>query len=287
MILIVESGSTKSDWVLVNDSQIIDTFSTVGINPYFHNEEFIRGVVDGNPGLATLKSQVHQIHFYGAGCSSEALNQVVHRGLKSLFQKAEVAVDHDLKACAYALYEGEPMIACILGTGSNSCYFDGEDVFEAVPALGFILGDEGSGSYYGKQILSGYLYHTLPADLQRDFDATYGISKDEIIDHVYRKPNANVYIASYMRFFVAHKNHPFVRERVEEGMRRFLKIHVLCFEKAQRVPVSFVGSVAHFFGDILSDVASDLGIQLGTIIRKPIDALVQHHIDLAYNKIKG
>lgn len=287
MILIVESGSTKSDWVLVNDSQIIDTFSTVGINPYFHDEQFIRGVVDGNPGLATLKSQVHQIFFYGAGCSSEALNKVVYRGLKSLFIKAEITVDHDLKACAYALYRDEPIIACILGTGSNSCYFDGQDVYEAVPALGFILGDEGSGSYYGKQILSSYLYKSLPPDLQRDFQATYDLTKDEIIDHVYRKPNANVYIASFMRFFVAHKNHPFVRERVAEGMECFLKTHVLCFEEATSVPVSFVGSVAHFFEDILNEVANNLGIQVDTIIRKPIDALVQHHIDIAYKQVKG
>ena len=159
MIFIIESGSTKSDWVLIDDKNNQSFYKTIGFNPYFHSSAIIDSEIRKNAELIALVDEIDRIYFYGAGCSSEELNNIVHNGLSSVFTSAKIIVEHDLLACAYATYDGSPGISCILGTGSNSCYFDGNDLIEEVPALGYVLGDEGSGSYFGKFLLSSYLYN--------------------------------------------------------------------------------------------------------------------------------
>ena len=154
MKLVIESGSTKSDWVLIDNGKVSNKYKTMGYNPFFHNETIIYNSINQNRELELISKDVKEVFFYGAGCSSPELNKVVHKAFQKVFTKANVVIDHDLLACALATYEGEPSISCILGTGSNSCLFDGENLTEAVPALGYILGDEGSGSYYGKKLLS-------------------------------------------------------------------------------------------------------------------------------------
>ena len=157
MILVVESGSTKSDWVLVENKIKIKRFKTMGFNPFFHNETIIYNAIKYNNDLCSISKKVNQVFFYGAGCSSQKMNNVVLSALNSLFPNASSTVDHDLKACALATYEGVPSISCILGTGSNSCFFDGKTIREEVPAIAYVLGDEGSGAFYGKQLLKDYL----------------------------------------------------------------------------------------------------------------------------------
>jgi len=181
MVFIVESGSTKADWVLLNGrGEEVNRWNLMGFNPFFHSADVIEHELRGNPEVMAYASRVLQIWFYGAGCSSDALNAVVAEGLSRVFPQATVRVDHDLYASAFATYNGKPQISCILGTGSNSCYFDGSKIREEVPALAYILGDEGSASFIGKRLVADYLYKLMPAELYADFVATYNPSKEEI-----------------------------------------------------------------------------------------------------------
>ena len=228
MIFIIESGSTKSDWVLIDDKNNQSFYKTIGFNPYFHSADVIGSEIRKNKELIDLVDEIDRIYFYGAGCSSEELNNIVQNGLGSVFTSAKIIVEHDLLACAFATYDGEPGISCILGTGSNSCYFDGNDLHEEVPALGYVLGDEGSGSYFGKFLLSSYLYNKLPKEISEAFDKKFGLSKDEIIDRVYKQPNPNVFIASFMPFIIDCKNNPFIGDYIVSGLNHFLEVLNIC-----------------------------------------------------------
>ena len=284
MIFIIESGSTKSDWVLIDGKSNQSFFSTIGFNPYFHTAEIIESEIKENLDLVAVADSIKSIYFYGAGCSSVELNKIVHAGLSRVFHSAEIIVEHDLTACAYSTYQGSPAISCIIGTGSNSCYFDGETVSEVVPALGYILGDEGSGSYFGKKLLSSYLYHKLPSHIAEDFEKTFHLSKDNIVENVYKKPNANVYIASFMPFIAKHREENFFKVMVEEGMRNFMEVHVCCYPNYKEVPVHFVGSIAQIFDREVEKAANSLGIKIGQIIQKPIQGLVSYHQNYILNK---
>lgn len=279
MVLIVDSGSTKSDWVLLKDRDERELFKTMGFNPYFHNETIIANAIKQNSELFEYSDQIEQVFYYGAGCSSENLVAVVRRALKKVFRNAEVHVDHDLLACAYATYTGVPSISCILGTGSNSCHFDGQHLTEAVPALAYILGDEGSGSYFGKKLLTAYLYKKLPTEIAQDLEQSFEINKDVIMENVYMLPHANVYLASFMRFIAKHKEHPFIDQMIYEGLLDFIKAHVCCYSDHREVPVHFIGSIGYFFETQLRRATKDMNITLGIITRKPIDGLVDYHLD--------
>lgn len=280
MILIAESGSTKCDWILLeNNGTEIKRFKTMGFNPYFHSSELIFKELSIEPNLGNgIHDKIDRVYFYGAGCSTPSLNLIVHAGLEKVFPNARVRVDHDLLAAAYSTFRGVPEISCILGTGSNSVYFDGERAFEEVPALAYVLGDEGSGSFLGKRLLSEYLYKRLPADLSSDFRETFGLSKNDIINRVYNQPDPNVWLASFSKFYGSHATHPWVREAVREGFTKFRDIHILCYDKAMEVEVNFVGSVAWHFRDILEEVLKEKGIQFGYVLRRPLDGLVAYHI---------
>ncbi len=279
MLLVVESGSTKADWMLV-DNENEKIFVTKGFNPYFHSKEDILNELNGNYELNLIKDQVTKLFFYGAGCSIPELNAVVKSALSTYFNLAMVKVDHDLKASAFACYGGKPEIACILGTGSNSCYFDGKKMTEAVPALGHILGDEGSGSYFGKRILSDFLYHRLPQEMAEEL-SDLGLNKEVIIEHVYMLPDANVYIASFMPILIRYKNLTYCQEVIEEGIRKFIDIHVKCYDNYKEVEVNFVGSMACLLQDELKKICDSEEIKMGTVIRKPLKALVDYHLALA------
>ncbi len=279
MILIADSGSTKCDWVLVKDGKIVKRFSTIGFNPYFHNEAVISGTLRRKEPLYEHLQEIEQAFFYGAGCSTQDLQQVVARALYSILPSAKVYVGHDLEAAAYATYTGEPGIACILGTGSNSCFFDGKVVSEEVPALAYILGDEGSGAWYGKRLLSDYLYKRLPKAMSEGLKEEFGLNRDIVMDNVYMKPHANVYLASFMRFISSFKEDSYVQDLVFEGKTTFLKTHVCCYENFRDVPTHFVGSVAYYFSDILHQAAAKLHVHVGMIEKKPIDGLVNYHLE--------
>lgn len=283
MILIVESGSTKSDWVLVENGATTKRFKTMGFNPFFHNEQVISSAIKNNIELCDISNNVLQVFFYGAGCSSDEMNAIVSNALESIFMNAEVSVEHDLLACALATYEGKPSIACILGTGSNSCYYDGQKLTENVPALGYILGDEGSGSFYGKKLLTDFLYNKLPEDMSRDLLNSFKIDKEIIFENVYMKPHANVYLASFMKFISGYKHTEYVDSMVKEGMEKFIQNHVCCYENYKEVKVHFIGSLSFIFKDQLNFSANKLGVNVGLVIKNPVDNLVTYHINNLYN----
>lgn len=279
MILIADSGSTKCDWALIDKSgKRIDNFNTMGLNPYFHNEEVVEKALKDNASIMAIASQITHIFFYGAGSSTPDLCARMQRGLQRVFTEAEIIVDHDLLGAAMSTYDGRPGITCILGTGSNSCYFDGQEIYEEVPSLAYILGDESSGSWYGKILLQEYFYKKLPDDLREAFIAKYNPDKDAILMRIYQQPNANVYLASFMQFVGEHYRHPHVRQWIYKGMKHFSSIHIQCFRNYSQVPVHFIGSVGHIFQDVLQRVAQEDGWELGNVIRRPLDGLVEYHI---------
>ncbi len=286
MILIADSGSTKCDWVVLNNQgEVVMRPFTMGFNPYFHSDSIISTAIKQNQELYAICDEVTHIFFYGAGCSSPDLCDTVKRALRVIFENAEILVDHDLIAAAYATYTGEPAIACILGTGSNSCFFDGEGVREEVPALGYKLGDEGSGSYFGKKLLAMFLYKQLPAHIHEAFEKKYGLTMKTVIENVYNRPHANVYLASFVRFISDYKNEEPFQTILKEGMKEFMKTHVCCFSEHKEVPVHFIGSVAYYYQEAIQAAAGELGITLGQIIRKPIDNIVSYHTENLINTV--
>lgn len=278
MIIVAESGSTKCDWLINhNDGKVLETH-TMGFNPFFHQPDEILTHLRGNQDLSQVASKATAVYFYGAGCSSPDRNEVILSALVQFFRNAHCEVNHDLNASAFATWDGNPAITCIIGTGSNSCYYDGVSVSEQVPALGYILGDEGSGSYFGKKLITDYLYKRLPKELQDAFFEQYKLQKEEIFHQVYNTNKANVFLASFMRFIVPHKEHAYIREMVYEGLSRFAEIHICCYPNFREVPVHFVGSVAFYFTEILQQVAVEKGFSLGKIDKNPGMSLLKYHL---------
>lgn len=277
-MLIAESGSTKTDWVLVNQNHDISMFYTIGFNPFFHDEKVIAKNILENVEFYNACKNVERVYFYGAGCSSNQLNLIIKNALQGVFKTAEITVDHDLLACALSTYDDQPSISCILGTGSNSCYYDGEKLIEEVPALGYVLGDEGSGSYFGKKLLSDYLYNRLPKQIKDDLEYHFNINKATIFENVYMKPNANVYLASFMRFITNYKEHDYVSKMVEEGMDHFMKTHVCCYRNYKDVKTHFIGSISAIYEKELRSAALKNEVIIGKIVRKPVNGLVDYHL---------
>ena len=277
MILVADSGSTKCDWVLLDGENRVAELSTMGFNPFYHDVDFIVDALRKEAVFVSNSQNVSAIHFYGAGCSSPERNETIEEALTAVFARAKIHVGHDVLGAAIAACQGKTGIACILGTGSNSCYFDGNKTSEVLPSLGYILGDEGSGAWFGKQLLTDYLYkESIPSALKNEL-LSKGFEKSSILENVYMKPHANVYLASFMKIIANHRETEYVQNLIGSGMKAFLERHVCCFDNYKEVPTSFVGSVAFHFQDILKIECDKLGIQFGNVVQKPIDGLVAFH----------
>jgi N-acetylglucosamine kinase-like BadF-type ATPase len=279
MILIADSGSTKTDWVFLTDKGVQIPTQTIGFNPIFHSKQSVIDNIQKNEVLREYASKVEHLYFYGAGCSTSAHKLIIENALTVCFTNAQISVGHDLQAAAFACYEGISNITCILGTGANSCLFDGKVIKENSPALGFILGDEASGAYFGKKLVTLLLYNELPTEVALDFETTIGLDINQIIKRVYQEPNPNVFLASLAPFVSKHLSVPLINEMVTLGMTQFLTHHVLCFPKAKEMDLNFVGSIAHHFEENLNDAANELGLKISNINRKPIKGLVNYHIN--------
>lgn len=249
----------------------------MGLNPIFHNEETVFNAITDNVELFDQRDVVTHVFFYGAGCSSETLREVISVGLSRVFGNALIAVDTDLMACALSTYDNEPSISCILGTGSNSCFFDGKEIRQAIPALGYILGDEGSGAYFGKKLLANYLYLQLPTDLHEALEKDMKLTKSEVLRRVYQESNANVYLASMMEFIFANQTHEYFQEMMLSGFKEFIGIHVVCYSDYANYKVHFVGSIAYLFRAQLAEACIFHGVTIGQVIKKPIDGLIRYH----------
>jgi len=283
MILVVDSGSTKSDWVLIKGEQAIQNFETIGFNPNFHDSNFITHSILQNEDLKAIAPNITAVFYYGAGCSSNHRKEIIFLGLKAVFVQSKITVDHDLNGAAYSTFSGEQSIACILGTGSNSCYIENNRISKEIQigGLGYILGDEGSGSFFGKKLLSFWLNGQLPNDISNAFVSKFKLSKDDIFKKIYNEKDANKFLASFMPFIHFHRNNLFIQEMITSGMELFLKMHVFYYPNYANLSIHFVGSVAYYFQDELRQAAKNLNINVGKIIHKPIDGLVRYHIMFA------
>lgn len=278
MLFIVDGGSTKADWLLSDRKKVTGRFNTIGFNPYFHTSEFIYNTLNADTDLGAYADAVDEVRYFGAGCSSPEKNKIVEKGLQQYFTKAKIIVDHDLLACAYATCGDDAGIACIIGTGSNSCYFDGEKVHEHNYGLGYILGDEGSGSYYGKKLVTTFLYKHMPENIYEAFKENYRLDKNSIVRHVYNEPNANVWLASLSRFLSDYRNDPWIHNLIIQGMYDFMDLYVVHYENYKNIPVHFVGSLAHVFETELREAAANRNLKVGKIIKQPIDELMNYFL---------
>lgn len=278
MIAIIDGGATKCDWVLLkNDKSNLLITQTIGLNPNIINHNQIPIEIEKNNELLSIKDSLEYIYFYGAGCGFDENKKVVKKELQKIFTKANILVEEDLTASAYSLYRGTPVIACILGTGSNSCLFDGKSIHRELPSLGHLLGDEGSGGAIGRLLLRDFFMKKLPKDLSEDFKNTYQLTAAEFVKKIYHMPMANSYLASFNKFVAERKNHPYMQNMIFLEFKKFFEYHILPYNDCHSYEINFVGSVAYIYKDILSSVASYYNLNVGTIIQKPIDNLVEYH----------
>ncbi len=276
-ILIADSGSTKTEWCFIQNGKKKKLF-TQGISPYFLSEDQIIGILENEllPGLK--KNAPEEIYFYGTGCSNAANVKMMGRAIQSVFPDSGLHIDHDLMGAAKATCGNEKGIACILGTGSNSCYFNGKKIVKNSPGIGYILGDEGSGAYLGKKVIQYFLYETFEPDLMDRFLAKYDhITSADILDTVYKKPLANRYLARYTEFLTENRGHYMIENIIEDGFNDFFFNHVYKYRESWLHPIHFVGSVAFGFKDVLADLCNAYELQLGKVIKNPMDGLVKFH----------
>ncbi len=276
MILVADSGSTKTDWRIIDAQGKIHQAKTAGLNPYHQSSDDIVQVLDQEL-LPQLTVSVEQVFFYGAGCANPTANETTGQALRSTFPDAQVQVESDLLAAARSLCGHEPGIACILGTGANSCLYDGQRIIDNVPPLGYVLGDEGSGSYIGKELLNRYLKRDMPEPLGRQFAKRYAVTTEVVLDNVYRQPQASTYLASFAKFAFHHLKHPYIMRMVYEGFRQFFEKNVRPYENHQAYKVHFTGSVAFYYSNVLRQVANDLGFSVQNIVESPIAGLTLFH----------
>tara|TARA_A100001035_G_scaffold64566_1_gene49111 strand:+ start:31 stop:876 length:846 start_codon:yes stop_codon:yes gene_type:complete len=276
MILIADSGSTKCSWVLTDeDNHKIIQCNTIGFNPYFIDENSILNHLE-NSELDDFKKNIKKIYFYGAGCSCEEMNLIIKKPLSNFFSNAIVNVMHDLEAACYAMYNNKPNVTCILGTGSNSCFFDGKNIKENAPSLGFMLGDEASGNYFGKKIINYYFNGLFDNELKVKFKANFEHDLMSIKKNIYDS-RANVYLSKFFPFVSNNKHHTIIKNLISETLDNFFDVHVNCFKKFEPQEINFIGSVSYFLKDEIKIITEKNNLVLGEIVKNPIKRLRSYH----------
>jgi glucosamine kinase len=275
-ILIADSGSTKCEWCLLQGRKK-KRVDTQGISPYFLDVAGIGKILREEllPGLG--KAEVDEVFYYGTGCKDPRNQKLVQKAIRQVFPGTRVHVTHDLMGAALALCGRDKGISCILGTGSNSCYFDGRKIVKNSPGLGFVLGDEGSGAYLGKKVLQYYLYNTFDEDLRYKFDAKYATNVKEILDRVYKQPLPNRYLASFTLFLAENRGHFMIENIIEDGLNDFFFNHLCKYRESWKLPIHFVGGVAYGFRDVIEELCDGYEFELGSILQKPMDGLIKYH----------
>ncbi|MBL7884621.1 MAG: N-acetylglucosamine kinase [Bacteroidia bacterium] len=285
MILIADSGSTKTDWRLIDEKKQIHQFKTQGINPYFQTEEQIAEIIKLElidkldfALHALITQQNLNVFFYGAGCKAIDKKEIIKNALLSYFTNAAIVVESDMLAAAYALCGNKPGIVAILGTGANTCYYDGKQIVENKTSSGFILGDEGSGAHIGKTLVQAFLNDELPNELAKRFIERFKLSKEDIIDAVYRKPLPNRFLASFSKFVYQNIKEQYMIDLVTGCFHLFFNKYICKYTHNKNVIFHCTGSVAFYYSNILKAVANEKGIVVGTIVESPISALTLYHL---------
>jgi N-acetylglucosamine kinase-like BadF-type ATPase len=274
--LIADSGATKCEWCLVQNGKK-KTILTQGISPYFLKEAQLVDLLQKELMGKLHNSIPEAVFFYGTGLSNPLNVKIIKSALKKLFTSAKIEVNTDLLAAARALCGNEKGIACILGTGSNSCFYNGKKIMKNSPGLGYVLGDEGSGAYLGKKVVQYYLYNTFDADLMARFDNRFSTNTMEILENVYKKPLANRYLASFTIFLAENRGHYMIENIIEDGINDFFFTHLYKYKESWTHPISFIGSVAYGFKDVLAELCHSYELELGNVLKKPMDGLLKYH----------
>ena len=277
MLLIADSGSTKTDWCLCNQGAVLQNIQTQGINPYHQTEEAIEEVLREEllPQFEAQSSQLH-ITFYGSGCANETACNRIKEALFKVLGTKDVTIHSDLLGAARALCGHEEGIACVLGTGSNSCLYNGKEITANIPPLGYILGDEGSSAVLGRRLVGDCLKNQLPEPLRDEFLAEYNLTQEIILEKVYRQPLANRFLASLTPFLSKHREVPEVHKLLVESFTDFFVRNVKQYRRPW-LPIHFVGSIANAFPAELKEAAESLGMELGTILQSPMEGLIKYH----------
>jgi len=279
MKLIVDSGSTKTDWIAINDNgeKIFQT-QTLGLNPQVLSEHILEERIRNNYEIYQSRKDFSDIYFYGAGCGTEPPKKLIKKVFSPIFNNASFVIKEDTHAAVYACCKpGEKAIVSILGTGSNCSYFDGNNIHQKVTSLGYILMDDASGNYFGRQLLRDYYFNNMPQELQIKFKNEFNLEAELIKDHLYKKPNPNTYLAKFAKFLVENKDLKYSKELIAKGFNLFINNQILQFENFSKIPLHFVGSIGFHLEEDLKYCLKNRGLICGKILKKPIDGLVAFH----------
>ncbi len=280
MKLLVDSGSTKADWIAIDDSgKVLFTTQTLGLNPEVLSKEEIISRLDDKFDISHNKDKANFLFFYGAGCGTDRMKDFLSEVFQEYFSKAKVSVHEDTYAAVYATTpKNEKAIVCILGTGSNCSFFDGKVLHQKVQSLGYIAMDDCSGNRFGRHLLRGYYFNKMPKELAAEFQEEYNLEPDYIKHNLYKEPNPNAYLATFAKFIIKHKDTPFCRKYILSEMEDFVENYIKQFDNCTEIPVHFVGSIAFYLKEELEEVLAKHGIKVGNVLRRPIDGLIAYHI---------
>ena len=282
MILVVDSGSTKTDWIsLDNNGKIIFSTQTRGMNPQVLSSSIISERIINNFDLYHNRNSVSKIFFYGAGCGvSSSVNRIL-KVFQTIFKNSEFDIKEDTYAAVYSTIKvGEKAIVCILGTGSNCTYYDGKDIEQRIVSLGYTLMDEASGNFFGKELIRSYYFNEMDSDIARAFEKKYNLNPDVIKDNLYRKENPNAYLATFSKFLIENKDYNVFKEIIYKGLKRFIDHQIMQFKDCYDIPIHFVGSIAHYLKEEIRKSLTEKGLKMGHVVQRPIDNLVNYHIEL-------
>jgi glucosamine kinase len=277
MILIADAGSTKTDWSLIDKNLEVKFFQTHGYNPYFNDTETITSGLDSDIEQQFDRKAVKELHYYGAGCSTDNNCLTVSKAMNSLFPEAAVHISDDLTGAARSLLGNREGIACILGTGSNACYYDGRSIVERLPSYGYMFGDEGSGAHMGKKLIGDYLYEMMPEEIEIAFNEKYDLKLSDILEGVYKNPYPNRYLASFTSFLSENLNSDYIVDIISSSFSEFFDRQLIRFSAFGKTDIACVGSVSYYFKDIFSKVAIEYRVNVERYLKSPARGLLRYH----------
>lgn len=279
MKLLVDSGSTKADWIAIDDAgKVLFTTQTLGLNPEVLTKQQVVERLNDKFDISHNKAKASHLFFYGAGCGTDRMKNFLTEVFQEYFQNADVAVYEDTYAAVYATTpREEKAIVCILGTGSNCSYYDGKKLHQRVQSLGYIAMDDGSGNRFGRHLIRGYYFNKMPAEMAKEFEQEFNVDADFIKNKFYKEPNPNAYLATFAKFLIKHKDSDFCQKIIKKELKSFVKNYVMQFNDHKNVPVHFVGSIAFYLKDELEVALIKKGFKIGNVLRRPIDGLIAYH----------
>ncbi len=280
MKLLVDSGSTKADWISIDENgKVLFTTQSLGLNPEVLNKEEIIIRLNDKFDISHNKRNVTNLFFYGAGCGTDRMKNFLAEVFKEYFPNAIVSVHEDTYAAVYATTpKNEKAIVCILGTGSNCSYFDGLVLHQKVQSLGYIAMDDCSGNQFGRHLLRGYYFNKMPAAMATEFEKAYNLDADNIKHNLYKEPNPNAYLATFAKFLIQHKEDDFCKKIIFTAMEDFVVNYIEQYDNCREVPIHFIGSIAFYLKEELEEVLQKHDLKIGNVLRRPIDGLIQYHV---------